>query len=42
VAVGGNRGTPTEQRRPRVAAAVERALAGATEVKEYDERQSTG
>ena len=36
--VGGGRGTPTEERRPRVAAAVGRAVAaGATKLKEYHE-----
>ena len=36
--VGGGRGTPTEERRPRVAAAVGRAVAaGATRLKEYNE-----
>ena len=38
LAVGGGRGTPDEERRARVAAAVERAVAaGATRVKAYDE-----
>jgi hypothetical protein len=38
LAVSGGRGTPDEQRRARVAAAVERAVAaGATTVKEYEE-----
>jgi hypothetical protein len=38
LAVGGGRGTPTEERRPRVAAAVERALAaGATKLREHNE-----
>ena len=37
--VGGGRGTPPEEHRRRVAAAVDRAAAaGATKVKEYDER----
>jgi hypothetical protein len=36
--VGGGRGTPTGERRPRVAAAVGRAVAaGATKLKEYNE-----
>jgi hypothetical protein len=38
LSVSGGRGTPIEQRRTRVAAAVERAVAaGATKLKEYDE-----
>jgi hypothetical protein len=38
LAVGGGRGTPLEERRRRVAAAVERAVAaGATRVRAYDE-----
>ena len=39
LAVGGGRGTPPEESRARVAAAVERAVAaGATKVREVDER----
>ena len=39
LAVGGGRDTPTDEQRRRVAAAAERALAaGATKVREYDER----
>jgi hypothetical protein len=38
LSVGGGRGTPLEERRDRVGAAVERAVAaGATRVKQYDE-----
>lgn len=39
LAVGGDRGTPPEQRRSRVEAAVERAVAaGATKLRAHDER----